>query len=336
MNRNFLDGNTFHEKLSEAVSKAVQPIAHREMDWSPQEMTKRIARYMRSQLSVEEVYAEKTYPEVSNKYVHYVMGSYQAACEDKAWFFELDLVDAFVYASWELYRALGLHVNWQDLNHTVRVAFEHELDQIMVRRALWDLCEVIFGRDTLPMQKVYTALWKTWPAAVASCKSDSRPYPDREKAEMFLKEWIESSMNRAWGPLQDTDALSEDNMMELWRRVVYPFGVRNEFSTVPQELLRRRLRGSFHSFTDNTVRSLVRSWESESSRPAKRRNKSSRAVPSSWQTKEEEANPEDEEEEEQLQLEEEEGPLPEDEELLLEEDEYGVEYGDQYLDEDEL
>mmetsp|Transcript_17785 Transcript_17785/g.41441 ORF Transcript_17785/g.41441 Transcript_17785/m.41441 type:complete len:419 (+) Transcript_17785:55-1311(+) len=299
MDRKVLDSDDFYQRLSDVVGEAVEQAAHLDTSWTKQEMTKRIVKYIMSPLKQEDQFREAVYPEVSNKYVQWAMSSYQAACKEKQWFFDVDLVNALSCVASELYRALGMRrVKSDDLERAVREAFEGELDQVMVERALWDVCQETFGADS-SSQKVYNAMWRSYQPAMVKCKDDSRPTTDREKAESFLKEWIESSMDKAWGALQHTNDLSEKNMMTLWRKVVYPFGGHcgddsARFTTVPRQLLKHPLEGNFTPFVDQVIRNLVRNWEHQQSGRAQhsKRRKGSQAY-QSWEAKEEETHREE-------------------------------------------
>mmetsp|Transcript_62454 Transcript_62454/g.115999 ORF Transcript_62454/g.115999 Transcript_62454/m.115999 type:complete len:396 (-) Transcript_62454:124-1311(-) len=292
MSRGGLDSERFHNALHRLVQEAVEPVKHMEVTWSAQEMSKRISKYIRNAAASEEVLAKDGFPDAAKLLIDYGMSAFSAACEDRAWFFEIDLVPAFNAAAWELYADKRRRVNYDQLTRFVRSEFERQVDHTLVSKSLWDVCHQVF-RDSVIAGKVYNAMWKTWSNSVQEAKDDYRPHlTDRKRSESFLQLWLEASMSRAWTALQDTGALTEQNMIKVFKGATKPFGGGTDFTCIPKELVHQWPPShSFDDFITGAVRKLVHSWETESYRPAKKRKTKAPA----W----DEAKPEAAEEEEE-------------------------------------
>merc|ERR1712217_235102 len=62
--------------------------------------------------------------------------------------------------------------------------------------------------------------------------------PEQELAmvENFFRSWMDSSMSRCWGAIQDSEqVLSVDNCELLFRTLIAPFGKDDPFSCIPPE-----------------------------------------------------------------------------------------------------
>mmetsp|Transcript_51929 Transcript_51929/g.121542 ORF Transcript_51929/g.121542 Transcript_51929/m.121542 type:complete len:389 (-) Transcript_51929:216-1382(-) len=282
MSRGGLDSDRFHNALHRTVSDAVVQVHHLETSWSQQEMTRRITKYIRNAATSDDVLAMDEFPGTAKKLVDYGMSAFCAACEDRPWYFEIDLVPAFNAAAWEVYGSLKRRVNYDHLCKFVRAEYERQVDKTLVTKSLWDKAHEVH-RDSTIANKVYNALWKTWGPTVEDCKKDTRPLGDRKRAEVFLQAWLEASMTRAWSALEHSNELSEERMIKLFRGVVKPFGGHdNQFTCIPKELLHRWPPSyNFDTFIEGAVRQLLHSWRTESHRPAKKR----KVKASSWETK---------------------------------------------------
>jgi len=213
---------------------------------------------------------------------------YCAACQEKKWFFEIDLAPAFTSAAWEIlkFQARGAnprHVRFPELQEVVVNEYEEKLDRILLIKAMWDATSATFGSDDSKVQsKVYNALHKAYQGALDECIMDSRPLGDLEKVEMFTKRWIDDSMRRAWSSIEGSDRIiTPQTVISLFRNLVAPFGADHPFSCVPANLIDNIGRPpSDWPFIKHTVSHMFTVWRQETAGPSsgkRRKTKSGHA-----------------------------------------------------------
>lgn len=275
-----------HTNLHNLVSEAVVRIAHMETSWKQTEVTRRIVRYIFNAAKSPELFS-LPWREATKKLVVQSMNGYCAACQEKPWFYEIDLVPALTSAAWELVCARGMNVRDEQLQDLVEREYEEVLDRTMLQKAMWESTDSTFS-DSVVRTKVYNALSRAYHPAFDECIVDTRPRSGKQKAEMFMKRWITDSMARAWSAVENPQqTLSTSKVVALFQKLVAPFGDDHGFSCIPT-VLTEKLGGpppADWEYIDLVVEQLFATWKQESSVPSsssrKRKPRSSAAAASS-------------------------------------------------------
>lgn len=268
-----------HHVLYEQVGHAVQSVAHMETKWSPQELTKRVVRYIYNSAKSEEL-SRTGFEEVAVKLVDGAMGSYHAACGDKDWFFDLDLIPAFSAAAWEMVRGQR-GATFSRVQSRVCAEVEEQLDKLLLHKAMWSAVSSTFADDAI-RSKIFGAVSKTYYKAFEDTIADRRPMQDIERVQAFMTRWIHDSMSRVWGAYEHSPekVLSEQNVVSLFQGMLAPFGAENQFSCVPS-MLTERIGQPPRSwaFIAKEVKALLHRWrtgaDAAESQPASKRRKKS-------------------------------------------------------------
>ena len=104
-------------------------------------------------------------PEAMMKMVDSAMQSFSAACQNKPWFYEINLVNAFVGVIMVVEKQEGCSHGYiqemESLYDMVRLQCEAYQDRILLNRAMWDSVGATFKDDKVAA-KVYKALSNTW------------------------------------------------------------------------------------------------------------------------------------------------------------------------------
>mmetsp|Transcript_39418 Transcript_39418/g.122256 ORF Transcript_39418/g.122256 Transcript_39418/m.122256 type:complete len:440 (+) Transcript_39418:3-1322(+) len=227
-----------HTTLHTLVGEAATSVLHHEKTWSQSELTKRIVRYIYNSAKNSDLFS-LPWEEATRKFISHAMSCYASACQDRVWFYELDLVPAFAAAAWEVANASGQpKVRFSELQDLVIQEVEGCLDDTLLVKALWDAVQRVFVEDTA-RSKVYNALQKTHQPALTACNETAGHLPDLKRVQVFVKKWLEDSMSRAWSALEHSErALTEATVLRLFQHLVAPFGDDHPYSCVPAELIK--------------------------------------------------------------------------------------------------
>merc|ERR1712012_175618 len=100
------------------------------------------------------------------------MGGYSAACGDKPWFFELDLIPVLCIAVWEIVRHSPVKpiANYPELEQVVASAYEDVMDGRLLEKAMWDCAHETFT-DLQVCNKIYKALQNGHEPAVSEASN---------------------------------------------------------------------------------------------------------------------------------------------------------------------
>lgn len=266
-----------HHNLYARVEEAVKPIMHLESNWSEGELVKRVVRYIYNGAKSEDL-LNQPWQEAVKNLVDKGMSTYQSACQEKQWFFEIDLAPAFTAAVWEILRRGGRpNAAYERVEEMVITEYEDKLDRILHTKAIWDATAKTF-QDAKIQGKVNAALFKAYESALDICLMDSRPLDDLNRVELFTRRWIEDSMQRAWNSCPDSERnITEGNVTRLFGNLVAPFGDHHPFTCIPGHLVENIGRPPRDwTFIRQAVRNMFTQWkhqESGSSAAKKRRKK---------------------------------------------------------------
>lgn len=261
-----------HACLHSYVSEAAASVASLETTWSQSELTRRLVRYIYNAAKAPDLLSLH-WKDAAKKLVESAMTGYCAACQEKEWFYQIDLVPALTSAAWELLSAKwGRKVRHHELEEIVGSEYEEIMDKTMLQKAMWDISNGSF-EDPVVRSKVYNAISRSYQTAFDECIIDTRPRGDREKIEQFMKRWISDSMHRAWCALEGPDrALSHARVLRLFQASIAPFGEHHPFSCIPVVFTEVVGRPDCNwRFIRLTVEQLFASWRTEPSSSSKKR-----------------------------------------------------------------
>jgi len=248
-----------HKSLYNIVGVAVALVSSTEKTWSQQEMVKRIVRAKSPELLTLH------WEDLAKKLVDQAMGSYGAACEDKQWFYEIGLSQAFAAAAWELLCMNGKpRVRFSQVRELVEQEYEGSLDRTLRTKAMREATNIVFPNSKV-QRKIFNALHKTYDGALDLSMADSRPLPELERVEIFVKKWIHDSMNRAWGGVEASEVTLTDKMvLRLFQTLMAPFGDESPHSCIPECLTGDIGRPPQDwKFMEHVVKKLCDTWEME-------------------------------------------------------------------------
>jgi len=271
-----------HTVLYESVGDAVKHVQATDDKWSESEMVKRIVRYIYKASTADGV-ATLPWEEACKKFLSHALGAYTGSCQERPWFYDLDLADAFARATWEVLTANASQPRPQypQVEDIAKTEYESWLDQTLHNKAMWISVEEVFQNDSKVQGKIFASLQKTYPPALDEVIEDRRQLEDLEKLQMFVKKWITDCLTRSWNAIGDSERiLSEDIAVRLFQKLLAPFGPENGFSCLPSILTENIGRPPDHwPFIRQTVRGIFRNWNAvaTSGGAAKKRRKTAAA-----------------------------------------------------------
>eukprot|EP00437_Effrenium_voratum_P019158 CAMPEP_0181459468 /NCGR_PEP_ID=MMETSP1110-20121109/32841_1 /TAXON_ID=174948 /ORGANISM="Symbiodinium sp., Strain CCMP421" /LENGTH=423 /DNA_ID=CAMNT_0023583989 /DNA_START=37 /DNA_END=1308 /DNA_ORIENTATION=- len=266
-----------HSNLYSIVAEAVDDCKVEEDKWGSSEMVKRIVGYIYKAAKAVEV--NKPWQEVAKALVNSAMGSYESACGERPWFYQMALGNAFTSAVWELMQTRGKpNVHFQDVQDFVVREFESNLDRSLLSKAVWDATEATFSDPTV-VGKVFRAVKNTYQPIFEEMLNDTRPVEEARKVELFTKKWMEASMQRAWSSIDPDQAdtiLSAQKIQQLFQNLIAPFGEGHDYTCIPVALVENIGRPPRNwRFLRQTVSKMLEDWKQAHAtpQPAKRRKK---------------------------------------------------------------
>merc|ERR1712032_1518277 len=130
------------------------------------------------------------------------MPTFQSACQDSHWFFEIELVEAFGSTVWEIIGgASQRQVDYDEVLSYAGEKYEEELDKVLQDKACWKACEDVWPDNDKLRAKVLRFLRTTYDAALVEATASKASDPT-ERMEKFVKTWMGQSMQRAWTALE--------------------------------------------------------------------------------------------------------------------------------------
>jgi len=254
---------SIHTNLFNIVGEAVTPVATIEKTWSQQEMVKRIVRYIYKAAQSPELLT-LGWEELGKRLVDQAMGSYGAACQDKQWFYEIDLAQAFASVSWQLLCLNGRpRVRFGQIKELVQQEYEGCLEKILLIKTMWHATSLAFPEKKV-QSKIYHALHKGYQGALEETMADARPVEELQRVEIFVRKWIDNSMRRAWSSVEAEGTLTDKNVLRLFQALVAPFGNDHPYSCIPHCLTENIGRPSQDwIFIKQVVKQIFDTWKVE-------------------------------------------------------------------------
>jgi len=257
-----------HKALSEAVWEAVQTVAELEDTWSPEEMTKRIVRYLYKSSTAADLTA-LPWKQAAQQFIEKAAQSYNSACHEKAWFGELDIAPAMGQACAVVADACGgfPRPSSEQVAELAMGWYKDRLEKTKVEKVLWEWIQTNFPADDKIQGKLYKALNNSYTKAYDSARGKSA----QGNVEKFMKSWIRDSMGRVWEIPDREVLLTVDTVTELFTGLATP-GISGDddpdFSCVPTAL---SLGESVSlDFIREYVEKMVDEWENPPEPAAKK------------------------------------------------------------------
>lgn len=265
---------TLHDRLYDVihrgVSDAVADLTSRGHTLNEAEITKKIVRYItKPACSLDPV--GTPWMQVCEKLVDNAMSSFHAACSEREWFFDIQLVPTFTEVVWAVLIEHGAdeRLDKERVEHEVFMKCGDRLERALLDRAMWDATDE--WQDHKVRHKVFHALSKAYFKALDVAIQDSgRRIPDGggdpeqelQGVEMFTKNWIEDALSRCWSMTENAECIwSRDIVENLFTSLIAPFGKENPFSCIPSELTQKIGRPPLDwPFIPQVVKELFRQW----------------------------------------------------------------------------
>ena len=242
---------------------SVKNVYKQEAIWSEREMVKRIVRYIRKGADAKDI-VEMPWQKGIEKFLDGVISIYSGSCQDRSWFYDLDLSQTLVSAAWVILKSCKAGTpKYDEVCRFVEEMWHIRLDEILHHKAMWISVEKVFRPNSKAQEKIFTSLKKTYPIALDSVLEDIRPLDDVERLQLFLKKWIQDSLSRSWSAVQDPERiLSEELVVKLFKQLMSPFGATHSFCCMPPIFTKSTGRPPENwNFIRTTVRALLRSWQ---------------------------------------------------------------------------
>ena len=249
--------------LQKQVPSTVTRVYKQERQWSQPEMVKRIVRYIRKAALAKDI-AQMPWKTGIEKFLDAVIGSYSASCQDRSWFYDLDLTETLISAVQVILKSFSAETpEDHEVGPFVEQMWEIRLDEILRGKAMWICVEKVFPSNGKAHQKIFTSMKKTYASALDSVLQVTRTIDDVDRLQLFLKTWIQDFMSRVWGAVQNPERiLSEEAVVKLFKELMTPFGAADPFCCVPLILTQSTGRPpEILNFIRLTIRAVLRSWQ---------------------------------------------------------------------------
>lgn len=262
------------EQLYHQVGEAVEPVADLEREWSQRKMTRRIVRYIYKAAKKEDL-TKLCWSECVKKLVSSTMDTYAAECQERDWFFEINLTPAFVSAAWELSKSRQQGMSAERLDELVHMEYESVLDRILLITAMWRAANNAFS-DHSVVSKVYDAVLESYDMVLDEAIVQNRPIPDHTRMRHFTKRWIHESMQCCWNSVDNADGgtITERSVTTLFANLVAPLGDDHPYSCIPNTFYPDGDRPHRNwRYIRHTVKRMFDSWARGQSAPSSKRRK---------------------------------------------------------------
>lgn len=262
-----------HEALREAVWAAVQLAGPVESTWTPEELCKRLTRYLYKGAQSPGELLALPWRQAVERFMEHAMHSYTSACGERPWFLEMDLAQACGAACWAL---VSRHPEprRQEVMQLAARCFSDRLHRTQLERAVWRVLEATFEAEPAHLNKMYGFLSRAYDAALKAASADSRPPRGLSRAEAFLKAWMSDSMTRTWNSLPEPDSfITEETVTFLFENLLFPLDEDPSFCCIPSWLLGGHQPPAGWRFVATATQAIFAEWD-RPSRPSKKRRQS--------------------------------------------------------------
>lgn len=288
-----------HDAIGKSVWDAVGQIMHLEPNWSEDQLSKRIVKYIYKSASDEKL-LDMEWDQLCENLTKGMFHGFSSSCGESEWFHTIDLAPALSAAALVLLPAAGWHVSPQQAHHTVLMAYQHNLDRRTLEKVLWEMVQNLFD-DEKVRTKIFNAISRSFEPARERARNDLTPQEEITRVETFMKSWIDDCACRAWGGLGDQaeEYVNHETLVQMFDHVLQPFGDDHPFSAVPREFTETMgAPPPGWDFIPQAVEDLFNNWAASESMPKKRRKKGGGDDDASFEALEAAADPDGDEEQE--------------------------------------
>lgn len=226
-----------HRAMTRAVSEAFAPLAQHEKEWAQPDAVRRIVKYFYKAATFEML--GMPWQQAVEHFLGNALTSYTAACSDRPWFYDLNLVPAITAGCWEFVErgGAGARPSPKSLQSYVQARYEQLMEESLLEKAMWDVTSATFGDGN---SKIYKALKMGHAAALEEAKSHSAPKHALERVQLFLQLWIDGSMGRVWQSVDGAEVIfTAKSISTLFGHLIAPYGEEHPFSCVPAVLTQK-------------------------------------------------------------------------------------------------
>lgn len=278
-----------HEQISEKVQgllreglwEAVQEVATLEETWSPEELLKRVVRYLYKSPMGEDP-TTGNWSEGVRKFVTKATDSYNRSCSEKGWYGVLDITPGLSSAAWAIAEACEGYPRpkKEEVETLVSDLHHSQIHKIQLDKIMWEGVELSFPVGEKRQEKLWKALSNSYNNAFDAGRA-GQSAGGFQRAEKFLKSWITESLNRSWQGFGDEaeTVFAVDTVVEFWKSMLVP-GDESGFSCIPPPFVDGERTGEeWDVFLRATVTAFLEQYANpqESAASAKRRKKAEAA-----------------------------------------------------------
>jgi hypothetical protein len=262
-----------HGELTEALWAPVKAAHHLEENWSPEEMLKRVVRYLYKN-SVTEDLTKYDWNRGVRQFVEKATWSYVRACEEKQWFTELKVGTAVGLASCRIAEACGGNVKPPEVKKFALEYHKACLQKSKIDKFLWEAIQVSFPLEEKYQTKLYNALSKSYSGAFDAAYAGNKK--GAQRAEQFVESWMSDGLSRAWGGLPEPEAtLNVATLTQFISGLLSPPSDPDAVSCVPAPFMVSRSAEQWAKFLEPMFDRLFQKWQDdeENPQPSKKRKK---------------------------------------------------------------
>lgn len=278
-----------HEQISGKVQAAltanlwepIQEIATLEETWSPEETLKRVVRYLYKSGMAEDP-TKKSWQDSIRKFVEKATEGYNRACSEKPWFEVLDLTPALGVAAMAVAEACEGYPRPKkdEVGKLVADLHQAQIHHSKLDKFMWEVIELTFPLEEKQQMKLWRAMSSSYHNAFDTARTGNAP-ASFERAEKFLKAWIQETLNRCWQGFEEPETVfAADTIVEFFKGLIVP-GDESGFSCIPPPFVDGERTGDeWEAFLRATYESFTHEWANppESAAAAKRRRKAEAAA----------------------------------------------------------
>ena len=262
-----------------AAAWASRDVADMDPEWDEDKIFNRVVKSTFKTASDPKL-QDMRWDDMCQELVQRVMRGLSQSCDKAAWFFQIDLSYVFFGAAWELIMNRcheGVPPYSEMVRQFIKVAYWDKLDRILLDRAIWETVQSVFEDcDEKVHSKLFRALscsyWAVLDEVLHEVNMEDGllvpPLADvpmwRQRVEQFMKKWIDRSMCRVWGAIEQSErVLTHHSVAQLFLDLCTPFGVQDPFTCMPRVLIEFSGRPPPDwSFITQAVEELFCEWNS--------------------------------------------------------------------------
>ena len=144
--------------LYEQVALSVKKVYKQEKHWTEREMVKRIVRYIRKGADAKDI-VEMPWQKGIEKFLDGVISIYSGSCQDRSWFYDLDLSQTLVSAAWVILKSCKAATpKYDEVCRFVEEGWHICLDETLHHKAMWISVEKVFHPNSKAQKKIFTSL----------------------------------------------------------------------------------------------------------------------------------------------------------------------------------